>query len=97
LIGPLTFNAPRGDKGERRKRKARSKAEHRRLERTPVKHSGAEQRNKMPGNNKNHGGERKNAGRMPAFVKGQQTIFGGAVNAAKTKKGGTRQKRSEFL
>ena len=51
-----------------------------------MKHSGAEQRNKMPGNNKNHGGERKNAGRMPAFVKGQQTIFGSAANAAKTKK-----------
>jgi hypothetical protein len=40
----------------------------------------------MPGDNKNHGGGRKNAGRMPAFVKGQQTIFGGAANAAETKK-----------
>jgi hypothetical protein len=40
----------------------------------------------MPSDNKNHGGGRKNAGQIPAFVKGQQTIFGGAAGAAKTKK-----------
>jgi hypothetical protein len=67
-----------------------------------VKQSGVEQHyNKMPGDSKNHGGGRKNAGQMPAFVKGQQTIFGIYLVVLpmqpRQKRGGTRQKTSGFL